>query len=40
MACTIEPTIRRAQRHRSPAARHELIEKATCQLIHRVEKGR
>ena len=37
---TIEPTIRRAQRHRSPAARQELIEKATCRLIHRVEKGR
>ncbi len=36
----IEPTIRRAQRHRSPAARQELIEKATCRLIHRVEKGR
>ena len=36
----IEPTIRRAQRHRSPAARHELIEKATCRLIHCVEKGR
>lgn len=36
----IEPTIRRAQRHRSPAARQELIEKAACRLIHCVEKGR
>lgn len=25
---------------RSAGGRHELIEKATCQLIHRVEKGR
>ena len=37
---TIEPAILRAQRHRSPAAQQELIEKATCRLIHRVEKGR
>ena len=37
---TIQPAILRAQRHRSPAARQELIEKATCRLIHRVEKGR
>ena len=37
---TIEPEIRRAQRHRSPGVRQELIEKATCRLINRVEKGR
>ncbi len=37
---TIAPTIRRARRHRSSSARQELIEKATCRLIHRVEKGR
>ena len=37
---TIAPAIRRARRHRSLSARQELIEKATCRLIHRVEKGR
>ena len=37
---TIAPAIRRAKRHRSLSARQELIEKATCRLIHRVEKGR
>ena len=37
---TIAPSIRRAKRHRSRSARQEMIEKATCRLIHRVEKGR
>ncbi len=37
---TIAPAIRRGQRHRSLAARQELIETATCRLINRVEKGR
>lgn len=37
---TIAPAIRQAKRHRSTSARQELIEKATCRLIHRVEKGR
>jgi len=37
---TIAPAIRRAKRHRSLSTRQELIEKATCRLIHRVEKGR
>ncbi|MFZ0832824.1 MAG: DNA topoisomerase IB, partial [Mycobacterium sp.] len=37
---TIAPAIRRLRRHRSSSVRQELIEKATCRLIHRVEKGR
>ena len=37
---TIAPAIRSAKRHRSLSVRQELIEKATCRLIHRVEKGR
>ena len=37
---TILPAIRRARRHRSISVRQEMIEKATCRLINRVEKGR
>lgn len=36
---TIAPSIRQAHRHRSSSVRQEVIEKATCRLIHRVEKG-
>ena len=36
---TIAPAIRQATRHRSSSAPQEMIEKATCRLIHRVEKG-
>jgi DNA topoisomerase IB len=37
---TIAPAIRRAKKHRSPGKRQELIERATCRLIHRVDKRR
>ena len=37
---TIAPTLRRADRKRSPAARQELIERATARMITRVDKGR
>jgi hypothetical protein len=37
---TIAPSLRRADRKRSVAARQEIIERATARMITRIEKDR